>query len=300
MSVRLARRPLLATLSFGLAAPALAQIHIPKTTFAILGAESPSHWFKELLLDADGRRHRLFIAVPRAAPPPEGHRILYMLDGNAAFDVLTPELLGTVPGMVLVGVGYDTELRFSVEERALDYTPPMPGAGPTEDPLRPGRLTGGAEAFLARLIGPLRLAAEEGLAIDPARRALWGHSFGGLFALFSLFSAPDAFRLYVAISPSLWWGEERLTPYERLERRAETGLRDLMIALGDSEQRTNAKGPAPAGPAPQTLALVERLRVRDDLRIRLDVLRGLDHGDTLEGSLPEALAFAAASAKAPA
>jgi len=41
-------------------------------------------------------------------------------------------------------------------------------------------------------------------------KLLIGHSFGGLFAIHSLFSEPDMFNAYLAISPSLWWDDQRL------------------------------------------------------------------------------------------
>lgn len=38
-----------------------------------------------------------------------------------------------------------------------------------------------------------------------SREALYGHSYGGLFALHALFTRPDSFDCYMASSPSIWW-----------------------------------------------------------------------------------------------
>ena len=54
-----------------------------------------------------------------------------------------------------------------------------------------------------REAGVLRAAAEDGLRVDPSRRTLWGHSFGGLFTLYALLARPGSFARYAAISPSI-------------------------------------------------------------------------------------------------
>ena len=45
---------------------------------------------------------------------------------------------------------------------------------------------------------------------DTNDSAIVGHSFGGLFALHVLFTAPESFDRYVAGSPSPWWGDGAL------------------------------------------------------------------------------------------
>lgn len=264
----------------------------------ILTADPPSHRI-DVLRVAVGPGHRLFRAVPKGDAPPEGWPVLYLLDGNAAFDFLTAEHLAMVPGLVLVGVGYDTDRQFARERRTLDFTAPDPAApgadaeGLRPDPVHEGRIAGGAGQFLDRLTGPLRAAAEQGLEIDPARRTLWGHSFGGLFTLYALLAQPGAFARYAAISPSIWWDEP-------LIRRIAAGaavpeIRPLlMMALGDKEKRSGAGGPPPDGPAPATMDFVAGLRDHPGLDPQIHVLRDHIHIQTIAGSLPLALPFAAA------
>lgn len=254
-------------------------------------ADPPSHRMDELRV-ASGPGHRLFRAIPKAAPPAQGWPVLYLLDGNAAFDFLTTELLALVPGLVLIGVGYDTERQFAREQRTLDFTAPDgPGDGIRPDPVHPGRMAGGASLFLQRLSGPLRVAAEQDLPIDPARRTLWGHSFGGLFTLYALLSRPEAFARYAAISPSIWWDEALI---RRVAAAAGTSCKPpLLVALGDREKRSGSEGPPPDGPAPATMAFVEGLRLHPGLAPEIHVLRDHIHIQTIAGSLPLTLAFAA-------
>ncbi len=48
----------------------------------------------------------------------------------------------------------------------------------------------------------IAVIAEQGLHINPQRRALWGHSYGGLFVLDSPLSSAY-FQSYYSASPSL-------------------------------------------------------------------------------------------------
>ncbi len=253
---------------------------------------SPTHLLSQKPVAA-GPGHRLFLAVPKGAPPAGGWPVLYLLDGNAAFDFLTVEHLALAPGLVLAGVGYDTDRQFARELRTFDYTAPDgPGDGIRPDPVHPGRMAGGAAQFLDRLCGPLRAAAEEGLPVDPARRTLWGHSFGGLFVLYALLTRPAAFARYAAISPSIWWDEP-------LIRRVAAGAPPmqapppLLSALGDREKRSGTDGPPPDGPAPATIQFLSDLRHHPGLEPQVHVLPGLVHIETIAGSLPLALPFAA-------
>lgn len=245
-----------------------------------------------------GPGHRLFLAVPRSDPPPGGWPVLYMLDGNAAFDFLTPDHLALVPGLVLAGIGYDTDRQFARERRTMDFTAPDPQApgadaeGIRPDPVHPGRMAGGAAQFLQRLTGPLRAEAEDGLRIDPTRRSLWGHSFGGLFTLYAALTRPETFARFAAISPSIWWDEP-------LIRRVASGADPrhappLLVALGDREKRSGSDGPPPDGPAPATMRFIADLETDAGIRSVPHVLPGLAHIQTIAGSLPLALPFAAA------
>lgn len=252
---------------------------------------APTHELSQKVVPV-GPGHRLFLAVPKAAPPASGWPVLYMLDGNAAFDFLTAADLAGVPGLMVVGVGYDTEKQFARELRTLDFTAPDgPGDGLRPDHVHAGRMAGGAALFHDRLTGPLRVAAEQGLPVDPARRTLWGHSFGGLFALYALLARPQGFARYAAISPSIWWDDALI---RRIAARAAPASRPLLVALGDREKRSGSDGPPPDGPAPATMDFIAGLARHPGHRAVPHVLPGHAHIQTLAGSFPLVLPFAAA------
>jgi predicted alpha/beta superfamily hydrolase len=85
--------------------------------------------------------------------------------------------------------------------RTRDFTP-------SEDEVRfPG--SGGAEQFLNFMKSELIPLIEE-KHFKSSNRLIIGHSFGGLFALYTLFENPELFSGYIAISPSTWWKDKFL------------------------------------------------------------------------------------------
>lgn len=105
-----------------------------------------------------------------------------MLDGNAVMDRLSDELLKQLTAQsppVIVAIGYQTNLPFDLNGRAYDYTPAVRKNNETYA----GRKSGGSEDFRQLLETRIAAKAEQGLKINPQRRGLWGHSYGGLFAL---------------------------------------------------------------------------------------------------------------------
>ena len=236
-----------------------------------------------------GRGYRILRAVPASAPPPSGFPILYLLDGQAAFASLSDDALALTPGLALIGIAHDDDRPFAVQERWLDYTP----AGKPDQVLSPdgphgsgAGPTGGAADFLDALRDELRTEAERDLAVDPDRRSLWGHSLGGLFVLYALLADRSAFHGHIPVSPSLWWGGSMiraLTPPLHPPPPV-----PVLVMLGNREHRRDE-----SSPAPETLALIARLRARPDIAVSERIFAGAGHRDAMDASLPFALAFAA-------
>lgn len=271
-------------------------------TVADTGA--PGYRFQTLrLASADGQRHyRLWLAVPQLPAPATGYPALWMLDGNAAL-METPAALLAELGKashppVLVYVASDNDLRIDADARAYDYTPALPAStGQAPPETLGGRREGGAADFLDLLTGPMRAAVAARVPLDAARQALWGHSFGGLFALHALFVRPDAFSVYAAVDPSLWWGRGYLLEEEG-RRRISPHPPRVWLLTGDGEA---ARGKGPPGRTPEQVAAVRRERALASpdavpallARLRsagneadLQRLPGLSHGETLGASLP--------------
>lgn len=243
----------------------------------------------------DGADHEIGVLTPRRAPPAEGFPALFLLDGQAALEVLTPDFLasldpGTLP--VIVSVGYDTDRRFASHERARDYTPPDAAGALLADPR--GRPGGQAPTFLDLLAREVVPRAQRLAPIDADDLTLWGHSYGGLFVLHAAGVPSAPFTRFVAASPSLWWDDART--FDRIVARMSAEdwpIRPLDLHQGEMER---ARASAPADPDAQKLARMRAALPEDafgtlaaaaraaDVPGETTVFPGLSHGETFHAS----------------
>ncbi|WP_375261824.1 alpha/beta hydrolase [Palleronia sp.] len=243
-----------------------------------------------------GADYEIGVLTPRRTPPADGFAALFLLDGQAALEVLTPDFLATLDPdalPVVVSVGYDTDRRFASEERARDYTPPDAGGAPLADPR--GRPGGQAPAFLDLLTSEV-VPRVEGLApIDADDLTLWGHSYGGLFVLYAAGTPSAPFAHFVAASPSLWWNDGRY--FDRTVGRMSAGDwpdQPLDLHRGEMER---ARASTPGNPNAQKLARM-RAALREDAFGTLaataraagipgetTIFPGLSHGETFRASI---------------
>ncbi len=155
----------------------------------------------------DGALYRIFLAVPAGEPPEGGFP-------------------------VIVGVGYPTDGVDDRARRSFDYS-----AGPSVEAGRGGDgavpRTGGRDAFFAFIERVLKPEIAQRCPIDPARQTLFGHSLAGYFVLDVLGRNTPAFSAYVAVSPSIWWDEER--PVAGLAETQKAPVL-LSIMVGEWEQ----------------------------------------------------------------
>ncbi|AFT71110.1 putative hydrolase of the alpha/beta superfamily [Alloalcanivorax dieselolei B5] len=284
----LARPDMTRTMGTTLADTGLAGYRFESRTFA--GAEGR-------------RRHRVWLAIPEGTPPPAGFPALYLLDGNAVLSRLRPEwltTLGTDTPPVLVMIGYDTALLFDGDARHYDYTPASAGKTPAPDPRHPQRQGGGGAAFLQRIESGITPWVMDTAPVNPDRKALWGHSFGGLFTLFALCTRPDAFRTYLPVSPSLGWADNVLRHYLKgLASRPPQHTRQVWLCRGSEEVRATPDMTPEQVTRRKTRATRHFIRFAADLnriprtQVRHRVYPGQGHGPMFSTALPEALRLAA-------
>jgi len=272
-------------------------------------ADRPSalYRFERHLMDsADGKRHyRIEIAIPRTPPPAGGYAALYMLDGNAAMDTLTDadlaRLARTRPP-VLVAVGYDVPTRNDVVARAYDYTPPVRGADGklVETPIVRGRPGGGADVFLQLIVSRVKPLVGARARVDPKRAYLWGHSYGGLFTLHTLYTQPDTFARYIAGDPSAWWHDGALIDeWRAFDARRAAGKRvAILVGTKPRDPARPAPNPPPAhddgadiDPRKAVREMAEGLR-RGGADVDYEAFPQYGHGDMIRVSLERALEIA--------
>ncbi|EHY76538.1 putative hydrolase of alpha/beta superfamily protein [Stutzerimonas stutzeri ATCC 14405 = CCUG 16156] len=171
--------------------------------------ELPQASQRDIQSERTGKVYRIFVSEPRHEPPPGGYPVLYVLDGNALFPSLAiqAQALENRPGptlrnsVLVVGIGYPGNELYDFEARSEDYTPKA------EDrqrlPNRKSAPSGGADDFLAFIEDELKPMIALRYSVNSQRQTLFGHSYGGLFTLYTLLTRPRAFQGYVAASPSI-------------------------------------------------------------------------------------------------
>jgi uncharacterized protein len=182
-------------------------------------ATLPSTYSFDIASRHTRQTYRIYVGVPAGDAPREGYPTLWMLDGGASYPITHFARTGgsrnaRLPGLI-VAVGYASDKAFDVDARAVDDTPAPDAA--TGDQLSPR--FGGAPAFLRFLTEELRPAIAQHYPLDPRRHTLFGFSYGGLFAVHTLITAPQHFQRYWAASPSLWFSDALVMRRLAQERR---------------------------------------------------------------------------------
>jgi predicted alpha/beta superfamily hydrolase len=269
-------------------------------------ADRPSALYRferHTLGSVDGKRHyRIDLSVPRAPAPRAGYPVLYMLDGNAAMATLTEHDLALISGAnppVLVAIGYDVPTRNDVVSRAYDYTPPVYEHGRLlADPTVRGRVGGGADHFLAFIETRIKPLLRSRAGTDPQKEYLWGHSYGGLFALHALFTQPDAFSGYIVGDPSAWWHNGVLLKEWQAFDKARAADNRIALLIGTKPRDPDRPPPPeqqPGSPIDTRAAvkeMAEGLR-QAGARASYDTFPQHGHGDMIRVSLERALLIAA-------
>ena len=150
----------------------------------------------------EGLEYRILLSAPRGPAPAGGFPVFYVLDGDAWFstaaDIVRMREWGRLTPAIVVGVAYPSRAFFDGPRRNYDFTPP----GSAEPDLAPEE-QGGADRFLAFLNEVLKPWVGQHASVDASRQVLFGHSYGGLFVLHALFTAPRSFNVYIAASPAI-------------------------------------------------------------------------------------------------
>lgn len=216
----------------------------------------------------NGTDYRIYVDAPAAPGPWAG---VLVMDGDFMFDAAAREAkglqtAGQIPATAVVGVGYGAGFGAPGNFRGRDYTPTAAAEEPS---------SGGADRFLAYLMGSLwpELSGRYPLRTD--RRALAGHSLGSLLVLHALFQPKPFFHLALASAPSIWWDNRSILAHvARLRDRQKTLPGRLFLGVGDEDS------PSMTG----DLALLEKQlaeRPFEGLRVNSAQFLGRDHYSSL-------------------
>lgn len=145
-----------------------------------------------------------FCSDPYYKQNEQKYPVIYILDGKNYFFSLVQMLekltgkYGILNHTVLVGIDYPSDSR-----RGHDFLPFPENFEFLDEKNRPE--FGGADEFLSLFKNILKPKIEAKFSIDKTQETLFGHSYGGLFTLYTLLFYPDSFNTYFASSPSIWF-----------------------------------------------------------------------------------------------
>lgn len=167
----------------------------------------------------NGRAYRLLVGIPTQPPPAGGYPVLLVLDGNGYFELYngTARALSDVAkelvSPLVVGLGYpEPDVQTWLHRRWTDLTP-------CDNPEHhanwgPKPTCGGLEGFLDTIAIDVADALRRHWPMDARRSAVVGHSLGGMAVLHALFTRPEMFRHWIAVSPSIWYAERAVLALE--------------------------------------------------------------------------------------
>ncbi len=247
----------------------------------VIGREATLH---SRILEED---RRLLIHLPRsyAEHPDERYPVMILLDGDAHIVEATGivESLASnwrVPEMIIVGVPNTDRTRDLTPAAASDSVRMKMPYG-TDSLTQHFPTAGGADRFLRFLTEELRPWLAARYRTLPYH-VLVGHSFGGLFALHVLMSAPASYDAYVAVSPSLWWnGGSLVADAPAALSRLPLAGRALYMTVGD-------EGPVMLDPISAFAADLGRTRPAG-LRWWFRARHGETHNSNPHGSMYDGL-----------
>lgn len=170
---------------------------------------------------------------------------VYVIDGGWVFGMLSGitrylQWGGEQLPCMVVGIAYEDMVEADEDDfRRYDLTPPDPNWGEYSGEASSPNTVGGDADFRRFLIETLVPLIEEKYEVDSSQSTLFGHSFGGLFAMNTMLETPRAFSNILALSPSLWFADHHFLA--ELEHRLSDGSfvypGKLAVYAGEREEQ---------------------------------------------------------------
>ena len=208
-----------------------------------------------------------------------GYDVIYVLDGEMLVRFFPPvrafaEENELMPPVIIVGINNVYWYDRGQDSRERDLLPAHVAGSP---------LSGGADKFLSFLSSELipHINAEYN---GSGRNILFGHSYAGMFALYTLFKQPQLFDSYIVSDPALWWNDGAVLAFaQRQIGNLPLSGKSLFIG-GRSGQINEAFG------IKQMTALL-RARAPAGLRWHSETQQDEDHGSVRLKNIYDGLKF---------
>lgn len=212
------------------------------------------------------------VRTPILYDPDETYPVVYVLDGEWNFELVAAYLdymhdNGVMPPVIVTGARN--------VNRNRDYLPLADA----------NFYDGGEAAAYLDFVEDEWIATIERDYPASGKRVLVGHSFGGVFALYSFFENPALFDATIAVSASAWIADYALSDMARA--RFEDGVpegRFLYMAPGEFDG-------GPTRPSGETLAQTFSENAPDGLDWTFEIIPGADHFKAFTGALHNSFAL---------
>lgn len=228
---------------------------------------------------------QISVALPLLHPgdTPTSYPVLYLFDANFYFGGVTEVTrlmreCNEFPVTIVVGIGYpfDGPINEMIDTvsgwRTRDFTPVVSQKAEQEvlnsSPTLKVATSGGADGFYQFVKQEVIPLVEANYPIDSGNRTFMGHSWGGLFGLYSLFRDPLLYRNYLICSPDLPYADGIVFRYEEEYARTHDSLSaKLFVSQGGRETSEHN----------QRLVSVLKSRQYNDLSITYQSIMDCEH-----------------------
>lgn len=156
--------------------------------------------------------------------------VLFLTDADYLFGIATDMVDylrwgGFIPEIIIVGIAYGTKDGQNGNMRSRDFKP-----YPNKDGII------GAQLFLKFMTEELYPMISSNYRINEKDKTLFGYSYGGSFAVYTLFTNPGFFEKYVINSPSLQEGDNWAVRKEEDYYEREKSLPvKVYMSIGETE-----------------------------------------------------------------
>lgn len=225
------------------------------------------------------QNYQLMISTPESYSVPNSSQrypVLYILDTEWNFGFIydiyrSLKDQGLVPEMILVGIGYGSS---------------VPDGNKRDRDLGPSLKKGGlnyAEIF-SKFISNQLIPMIDSTYRTNASRIIHGHSMGGLFLSYMLFTNPELFDGYIISSPSWWWGKKQYIFKTEAEyfKRSNKLKANVFLSVG------NLDGPPMTKPWLKFVSVMNTRHYRE-FKFTSSFIKGRDHLTVMDIAAEEGL-----------
>lgn len=200
--------------------------------------------YKKLTSKFNNQEYEIKISFPKDyfTNTNKNFPVLYVIDAETNFggvSYIVQRLVKDklIPEILVIGIAYNTDYQNFYRLRSRDLTPVEDKAlimgNKNIDP------TGGAPEFSDFLEFELFPFIEKEYRTKNEDRAIYGHSYGGLFGSYVFLDKPHLFKRYLLLGPSLWY-KNKLLVHQASNRSINfNNSIKLYMASGELDLRIN-------------------------------------------------------------